>query len=134
MWLDSNEVTETVSANYRRNNRKLVSDGVIIKNPQIMQTLFRHLPRVWKIYRHLYYVLYITPKGNVFKNKRVLVDFIHAVKADKVHSKLIADQTEAHRTKAKATRTRRNERIAEKRAVLSCVETADAAALKKFEQ
>ncbi|KAF9956864.1 hypothetical protein BGZ70_009733, partial [Mortierella alpina] len=45
-------------------------------------------------------------------------------KAEKQRAKLIADQAEAHRNKTKAARTRRNERVAEKRAAFTGVAVA----------
>ncbi|KAF9369430.1 hypothetical protein CPB97_006457, partial [Podila verticillata] len=42
--------------------------------------------------------------------------------AEKLRAKVIADQAEAHRNKTKAARTRRNERVAEKRAAYAGVE------------
>jgi len=46
-------------------------------------------------------------KGNVFKNKRVLMEYIFKAKAEKLRVKTLEDQAAAHRQRNKAARARK---------------------------
>ena len=63
-----------------------------------------------------YHSLYKKSKGNIFKNKHVLIEYIHKAKAEKARERVIKEEMDAKRAKTKAARERRQERVQQKRA------------------
>ncbi|KAL0229180.1 hypothetical protein GEMRC1_013800 [Eukaryota sp. GEM-RC1] len=85
---------------------RMPSKTLWIRRMRVLRRMLRRYRDAGKIDKHFYHELYVKSKGNAFKNKRVLMDFIHKEQNERVAQANIEAQAEARRAKNRATRKR----------------------------
>merc|ERR1712225_215514 len=99
-----------------RKNARMPTAVIWMHRLRVLRRLLKKYRDAKKIDKYLYHNLYMKCKGNVFKNKRVLVENIHKEKTKRIMEKQVAEQAEARRAKAKALKAKRMDKKIENQA------------------
>lgn len=99
-----------------------------IRRARVLRRLLKKYRDSKKINKHIYHKLYLGAKGNQFKNKNVLMEAVHKLKAEKIRVAELDAQREARRTK---NSQRKDKRVSRKAAQMGEVETKVAEPVKK---
>merc|ERR1711904_743571 len=80
-------------------NARMPSKLFWVRRQRALRRLLRKLRKNRKIDKNLYHKFYLGSKGNLYKNKKVLVEAIHRERNEKVRQEKIENEQKARRMK-----------------------------------
>ena len=78
-----------------------------LRRQRVLRRLLKKYRDAKKISKDIYHHFYLGSKGNLFKNKNVLIEAIHKMKQEKIREKQLEEQQEARRIKNQARKEKR---------------------------
>merc|ERR1712166_1571694 len=90
---------------------RMPSKVLATRRTRVLRRLLRKYRDSKKINKHIYHKLYLGAKGNQFKNKNVLMEAVHKMKAEKIRVAEVEAQRDARRAK---NTVRKEKRVARK--------------------
>jgi len=94
-------------------NARLPFKLLWMRRMRVLRRMLKKYRDAKKVDKHLYHKLYMSCKGNQYKNKRVLMEAIHKMKAETIRERALVEQAEARKAKASAKKDRKAKKAEE---------------------
>merc|ERR1719454_1986287 len=91
-------------------NARMPGKVLWMRRQRVLRRLLKKYREAKKITKDIYHHFYLHSKGNLYKNKNVLIEAIHKMKQEKIGEKQLEEQRDARKIKAAEKKSKRNHR------------------------
>merc|ERR1712070_536611 len=91
-------------------NARMPTKVLWMRRQRVLRRLLKKYREAKKITKDIYHYFYLHAKGNIYKNKSVLIESIHKMKQEKIRENKLAEEQEARRLRAIDKKQKRNHR------------------------